>query len=199
MRNKQKTETQKRRDSPRKGEIWRARASSGNHEKRNDKFSREEKVDEMSKRAAKRLRDGKRWEAVSTIENYFRASQFLILGIWVRRSGETEQFSKSIIRFFFSPQTEGHEVGDWKRSWNAQHAQACHLDLPDGRGKTEVPTSSQRVWRKVTKEGAGVRRAFAFVTAAQKPKTMETQPRKSRRKYFWSKSIFIQTINQVFH
>ena len=72
-----------------------------------------------------------------------------------------------------------------KGSWNAKGNQAWHWDIPDGRGKTEVPTSSQGAGSKVTKEEAGVRRAFAFSTAAQKPKTLEKWSRKSGRNIFY--------------
>lgn len=64
--------------------------------------------------------------------------------------------------------------------------------------ETEVPMNSKRLGRKVTKEGSGVRKAFAFSTATQKPKTMEKQPQKSGRNSFQSRFISIQTINQVF-
>lgn len=63
--------------------------------------------------------------------------------------------------------------------------------------ETEVPMSSKRLGRKVTKEGSRVRKALAFSTATQKPKTMEKQPPKSGRNSFQSRFIAIQTINQV--
>lgn len=64
--------------------------------------------------------------------------------------------------------------------------------------ETEVPMSSKRLGKKVTKEVSGVRKTLAFSTATQKPKTMEKQPPKSGRNSFQSRFISIQTINQVF-
>ena len=101
-----------------RGNIWRARTSSGNHENRNDKFSGEEKVDEISKRAPKKT---KGWEKG---ENQLKKERELPQSLSIPNNGDlgkevknTEQFFKGIIRIFFVSPNWRHEVGDWTGSW----------------------------------------------------------------------------------
>ena len=54
-----------------------------------------------------RLRSGKRVRTNKKRENYLRASQFLIMGTWVRRSEKNRAvFQRYDKNFFLSPQTK---------------------------------------------------------------------------------------------
>lgn len=106
-----------------------------------------------------------------------------------KRLGKTEKFYKKYYKKSFLPQNwriwleieNVHEMPNTLRPVTETFQMAR---------ETEVPMSSNK--------GSRVRKALAFSTATQKPKTMEKQPPKSGRHSFQSRFISIQTINQVF-
>lgn len=111
-------------------------------------------------------KDRREWKTIrKTIsENCFRATQVLLLGIWVKEIRKNRRFTKSIIKKI-SPQTEGPKIRDWKSLQNAQHNQAGHWGIQMAAGRTEDPPSSQKVGQKSHKQRSGSQKGMSFLNS----------------------------------
>ena len=81
-----------------KENIWKARASSGNHESRNEKFSEEEKVDEISESGVKRLMDEKRVKSCKKNRELFQSISIPYNGDLGKRDQERGRPSGVVVK-----------------------------------------------------------------------------------------------------